>query len=93
MKSKHEFQKNLGNNLRRLRNQCSWSIEKLALESGLTYSQIGRIELGKRNPSCFTIYIISKTLKVDLNEFFDINIENGKHSKTQFSNNHNEVSG
>lgn len=70
MKNKNEFQLNLGRNLRRVRNDCKWSIEKLALESGLTYSQIGRIELGKRNPSCFTLYQILKTLKVCPGEFF-----------------------
>ena len=90
MKSKHEFQKNLGGNLRRLRNKYSWSIERLALESGLTYSQIGRIELGKRNPSCFTIYIISKTLNVDLNEFFKINMETSNHLNREYSENPKE---
>jgi transcriptional regulator with XRE-family HTH domain len=90
MKSKHEFQKNLGANLRRIRNNCSWSIEKLALESGLTYSQIGRIELGKRNPSCFTMYQISKTLKVSITEFLENNMETSNHSNREYSENPKE---
>jgi transcriptional regulator with XRE-family HTH domain len=86
MKSKYEFQKVLGSNLRRIRNNSNWSIEKLALESGLTYSQIGRIELGKRNPSCFTIYLISKTLNVGLAELFSndmepVTIQTGEYSE------------
>jgi transcriptional regulator with XRE-family HTH domain len=84
------FRKNLGTNLRRIRNNCSWSIEKLALESGLTYSQIGRIELGKRNPSCFTMYQISKTLKVSITEFFEINMETSNHSNREYSENPKE---
>lgn len=87
MKSKHEFQKNLGSNLRRIRNDCSWTIEKLALESGLTYSQIGRIELGKRNPSCFTMFQISKTLNVSITEFFKRNMEPRNHLNGENSEN------
>lgn len=90
MKSKHEFQKNLGRNLRRVRNDCRWTIEKLALESGLTYSQIGRIELGKRNPSCFTMYLISKTLKVCPTEFFKIHMEASNHLNGEYSKNPQE---
>ncbi len=90
MKSKHEFQKNLGSNLRRVRNNYSWSIERLALESGLTYSQIGRIELGKRNPSCYTLYQISNTLNVSITEFFEINMETSNHLNREYSENPKE---
>ena len=90
MKSKYEFQKVLGSNLRRVRNNINWSIEKLALESGLTYSQIGRIELGKRNPSCFTIYLISKTLNVGLTELFSNDMESSNHSNGEYSQNPKE---
>lgn len=71
MKSKHEFQKLVGSNLRRIRLEKQWTLEKLALESGLTYSQVGRIELGKRNPTCYTIYQLSKTLEVKPAAFFE----------------------
>ena len=71
MKSKYEFQKLVGKNLRRLRLEKQWTLEKLALESGLTYSQVGRIELGKRNPTCYTIYLLSKTLDVKPTNFFE----------------------
>jgi transcriptional regulator with XRE-family HTH domain len=90
MKSKYEFQKVLGNNLRRVRNNSNLSIEKLALESGLTYSQIGRIELGKRNPSCFTIYIISKTLNVDITDLLSIDMETRYHLNGEYSENPKE---
>lgn len=68
MKTKEEFQLELGNNVRRIRTMRNWSIEKLALETGLTYSQIGRIELGKRNPTTYTVYILTKTLNVCASE-------------------------
>ncbi len=72
MKTKDQFQRELGQNLRKLRTQNNWSIEKLALESGLSYSQIGRIELGVRNPTAFTLYILSNTLRVDTSEIFQL---------------------
>jgi hypothetical protein len=71
--TKQEFQKHLGLNIRRVRNGKSLTVEKLALEAGIPYSQVSRIELGKRNPSGYTIYILSKTLEVNPSEFFDIN--------------------
>lgn len=70
MSTKEEFQKTLGHNIRRLRNVKSLTLEKLALEAGVHYSQVSRIELGKRNPSAYTIYILSRTLGVNPSEFF-----------------------
>ncbi|MFM1776080.1 MAG: Helix-turn-helix domain [Bacteroidota bacterium] len=70
MKTKEEFQIELGNNIRKIRVNRNWSIEKLALETGLTYSQIGRIELGKRNPTTYTVYVLTKTLNVCTSEIF-----------------------
>jgi hypothetical protein len=52
----------LGNNIRRQRFELGLTVEQLALNSGLTYSQVSRIELGKISTSAFTIYIISNTL-------------------------------
>jgi transcriptional regulator with XRE-family HTH domain len=70
MKTKEEFQAELGNNLRRIRTNRNWSIEKLALESGFTYSQICRIELGKRNPTTYTVYVLTRTLNICTSEIF-----------------------
>lgn len=75
MTNKEEFQKKLGQNVRRVRNGKSLTVEKLALEAGMPYSQVSRIELGKRNPSSYTIYILSRTLEVCPSEFFIHTIE------------------
>ena len=72
MTTKQEFQKTLGQNIRRVRNQKSLTVEELAIEAGMPYSQVSRIELGKRNPSSYTIYILSRTLDVSPSEFFEI---------------------
>lgn len=71
MHDKLEFQKQLGQNVRRVRNGKSLTVEKLALEAGIPYSQVSRIELGKRNPSGYTLYILSRTLNVSPSEFFE----------------------
>lgn len=71
MYDKQEFQKTLGQNIRRVRNGKFLTVEKLALEAGMPYSQVSRIELGKRNPSGYTLYILSKTLDVSPSVFFE----------------------
>lgn len=70
--TKEEYQKGLGDNLRRVRLEKNWTIERVALESGLAYSQLGRIELGRRNPTAYTLFIIAKTLKVKTSDLIDV---------------------
>jgi len=70
MKSKETFRLQLGRNLRRIRAGRKLTIEDLALESGLAYSQISRIELGKINTTAYTIHILSHALKVEPCEFY-----------------------
>lgn len=73
MSTKKEFQHLLGRNLRRVRQSKMFTVEQLGLESGLGYSQISRIELGKRNPTAFTLFILSKTLDICPSELFNSN--------------------
>ena len=82
MNTKEEFQKTLGQNIRRVRNDKSLTVEKLALEAGIPYSQVSRIELGKRNPSGYTLYILSRTLDVSPSEFFKITNNNKQSPET-----------
>ena len=70
MIQKKEFQENLGRNLRHIRVLRNMTLEQLALEAGMSYSQVSRIELGKINTSAFTVYILARTLSVEPAEFF-----------------------
>lgn len=70
MMTKEKFVLAVGKRIRQIRTDKGLSIEKLALLSGLSYSQVIRIENGKINTSIYQLYIISRTLKVDLVEFF-----------------------
>lgn len=46
------------------------TVEKLALNAGLAYSQVSRLELGKRNPTAYTLHLLSRTLDCCPSEFF-----------------------
>jgi transcriptional regulator with XRE-family HTH domain len=68
--SKEELCKRVGYRLRELRLDKGLTIEKLANESGLDYTQISRIELGKINTSIFQLYNITITLDVPIRDVF-----------------------
>jgi len=57
--------------VRRVRVDRRLSVEKLALEAGLAYSQVSRIELGKISTSAYTLFLLSRTLEVSPATFFD----------------------
>lgn len=66
--SKEEFCARVGYQVRKLRLEKKLSIEKLALDAGMEYTQVSRIELGRINTSIYQIYKISKSLDVALIE-------------------------
>jgi transcriptional regulator with XRE-family HTH domain len=70
--SKEELCKRVGLRLRELRLDKGLTIEKLAHESGIEYTQISRIELGKINTSIYQIYHITITLDVPMRDVFII---------------------
>ena len=67
---KEELCTQVGFRVRELRIHKKLSIEKLALEAGIEYTQLSRIELGRINTSIYQIYRISKTLEVPMPEIF-----------------------
>ncbi len=76
--NKEIFKISLGNNIRKCRFEKGLTVEQLALNSGLTYSQVSRIELGKISTSAFAIFIISKTLNVSLDVLFEMSHKDTK---------------
>lgn len=71
MNNKEAFIKKLGQNVREKRLQRKFTVEKLSMEAGMPYSQISRLELGKRNPTAYTLYLISNCLECNPSEFFE----------------------
>lgn len=80
--TKEEFCARVGYQIRKLRLEKQLSIEKLALEAGMEYTQVSRIELGRINTSIYQIYKISKSLDVTIPEIFyglqGFNLNNSK---------------
>jgi|688.fasta_scaffold01829_12 transcriptional regulator with XRE-family HTH domain len=71
MRTKDEISTLVGKRIRSLRLKKNLSMEDLAVESGMDYSQISRIERGKINTSVYHIYLITNVLKVSIHDVFE----------------------
>lgn len=69
--SKEDVSKIVGARIRMLRHARNLSIEKVALDAGMEYTQLSRIELGKINTSVYHIYKISRSLNIMIPEIFN----------------------
>lgn len=65
----------LAKRLKELRDEKGITQEDLAHRSGLTLSQIARIETFKINPTISTIFRIARGLHVPLSELFNFELE------------------
>lgn len=63
-----------GQRLRQARLAKDLTQERLEDLSGVTLSQINRIELGKVNPTINTIFRLARTLEIEPRELFDFNL-------------------
>ena len=64
----------LGQRIRDVRKEKKFTQEEIAYESGLTLSQIARIETSQGNPTVSTIFKIARTLKVNASVLFDFKL-------------------
>jgi transcriptional regulator with XRE-family HTH domain len=64
----------LANTLKKVRAKKGFTQEDLAYESGLTLSQIARIETLKINPTVSTLFCIARTLDVPVSDLFDFRL-------------------
>lgn len=64
----------LAKKLKEVRITKGYTQEDLAYESGLSLSQIGRIETSKINPTVSTIFKIARTLKIKPSELLDFKL-------------------
>ncbi len=58
----------------KIRNREGYTQTQLAFESGLSLSQIARIETGRINPTLSTILALGRTLNVPLKDMFDFEL-------------------
>ncbi len=60
--------------LKKARVSRKYTIRQLAFESGVSRSQIDRIEAAKINPTVSTIFAIARTLEVSPSELFNFEL-------------------
>ena len=65
-----KFVARFGKNLRRIRKSKKVSMEKLAYDSGMDYSQVSRVEKGQINTSISTVKVFADSLGVDVHILF-----------------------
>jgi len=69
------FIKAFGKNLRRIRLEKDISQEQLANDIDIPINQIGRIERGEINTSISVAFALTKALKIDMVELFNLKIK------------------
>ena len=74
--SKEELILRVGKRVREIRLSKGLTLERVAFDAGIDYSQLSRIELGKINTSIYQIYIVSKSLDVPLPELLNTTNKN-----------------
>ena len=67
---KQDFASAIGKHLRKIRESKNISQEQLSVKSGYYHTYVNKIEMGKYSPSLHTIWRLSYTLGLSLEEFF-----------------------
>ncbi|TAL63472.1 MAG: XRE family transcriptional regulator [Bacteroidetes bacterium] len=67
-KANKKLLKGIGKRVRKIRENQGISQAQLAFESGIHRDHVGRIELGKQNPTISTLDAIADALNVQLKE-------------------------
>ncbi len=61
----------VGSRIRKIRQSKGLTIKKLALETGVEYTQLSRIERGQINTSVFQLFLISRALNINFSEIIN----------------------
>ena len=69
---KNELVIKVGKRVREIRLSKGLTMERVAFSAGIEYAQLSRIELGKVNTSIYQIYIVSKSLDVEMPELLTL---------------------
>lgn len=69
-----DWEKTVGQNVRRLRKNCGMTQERLALEAAIDLRYFGGIERGEQNPTVAVLGRLASVLGVHPAEFFVIGL-------------------
>lgn len=69
-KEKREFASAIGKHLRKIRETKDISQEQLSVKAGYYHTYVNKIEQGKYSPSLHTVWRLSHSLGMSLEEFF-----------------------
>ncbi len=69
--SKEDFITKIGARVRQIRISKGLTLERVAFDAGMDYTQLSRIELGKINTSIYQIYVVSNSLKVPMTDILN----------------------
>lgn len=58
-----------------IRKKSGFTQMQLAFESGVSLSQIARIETGRINPTISTIFVIARAMEIEPEEFFKFKLK------------------
>jgi transcriptional regulator with XRE-family HTH domain len=61
-----------------IRKEAGYTQMQLAFESGLSLSQIARIETGRINPTISTVFVLARAMDIEAIEFFRFSLKEGK---------------
>ena len=65
---KNEIAVTVGNRVRSIRRSKGLTIEQLACDIGVEYTQLSRIERGRINTSIFNLFLITKAVTTSFSE-------------------------
>ena len=68
---RNEVARFVGSRIRGIRKSKGLTIEQLAFEIGIEYTQLSRIERGRINTSIFQLFLISKALNICFSEIMN----------------------
>ncbi len=68
-----EFLRKLGQKIRNLRNDKTWTLYDLEAVTGIDAGDISKIELGYTNSRILTYYKISQAFKISIDELLNLN--------------------
>ncbi len=66
-----DVNKRIASTLKSIRNQRGWSLDKAALETGVSKAMLGQIERGESSPTIATLWKIASGMQTSFSSFID----------------------